>query len=326
MTLTLAASNGQVTSHFAHGYQYAWDSTSIKLAQECLRKYKYVMIDHWTPARKSPHLLFGGWYASALERYHKGVAGGATNEEAVIETVWQALKDTWEYAFDEEGNPKLNEAGEQIGAGWVSDHNTKTRENLIRSIIWYLDHFGDDDTLKTVIRADGTPAVEHTFKLEVDNGVILCGHLDRVVTYGDDPYITDNKTTGHTITAHYFKQFSPDTQMSLYTFAGKAIFGVPVKGVVIDGAQIAVGFTRFERGFTFRTEDQLEEWYDDVMSDIERAQQATVDQNFPMNPASCGNYGGCQFRDVCAAAPSVREAYLKADFVKRKPWNPLEVR
>lgn len=313
-------------SHFAHGYQWAWDATSLKLAQECKRKYKYVMIDHWTPRQKSPHLLFGGWYAKALERYHKHIAQLASHENALHDVVYQALKETWEYAWNEDGSPKLNDKSEQIGAGWVSSHANKTRENLIRSIIWYLDSYGQEDSLKTVIRADGTPAVEHSFKLEVDDGVILCGHIDRVVEYGSDYYITDNKTTGHTITPKFFKDFNPDTQFSLYTFAGKAILNIPVKGVVIDGAQIAVGFTRFERGFTFRTDDQLNEWYDDVMKDIALTQQMTVDQHFPMNPTACGNYGGCPFRDVCAAAPSVRDAYLKADFVKRKPWNPLEER
>ena len=53
------------------GIQFGWDSTSIKIAQECLYKYKLKMIDGWTPFRKSVHLSFGGWYASALESFHK---------------------------------------------------------------------------------------------------------------------------------------------------------------------------------------------------------------------------------------------------------------
>lgn len=332
------------------GVQFAWDSTSLKLAEACLRKYQYKLIFGWQPERKSVHLLFGGWYASALESYHKYVADGMSQDEALIEVVSEALTETWEFPacetcegagqgmimrceggqpYEAEGDcPDCNGEGKLTSGGqpWLSDHNTKTRENLIRTIVWYIDQFGEDDSCQTVILSSGQPAVEHSFRLEADNGIILCGHLDRLVEYGGKPYIQDQKTTQSTITARYFEQYNPDSQMSLYTFAGKSIFGLPIKGVMIDGAQIAVGFTRFERGFSFRTEDQLNEWYDHSMYHIERARQATRDDHFPMNPSSCNNYGGCEFRHICSKAPSVREQFLKGDFVKGKRWDPLEVR
>jgi hypothetical protein len=58
-----------------------------KLAETCLRKYYYKMIVGWQPERKSVHLLFGGWYASALESYHKYVADGMSQDEALAEVV-----------------------------------------------------------------------------------------------------------------------------------------------------------------------------------------------------------------------------------------------
>ncbi len=203
-------------------------------------------------------------------------------------------------------------------------NNLKTRGNLIRSIVWYIDHFAED-TMPIIQLSDG-PAVELSFTLEVDDGLVFSGHLDRLVTYGEDPYVMDQKTTGSTITPRFFEQFKPDTQMSMYSFAGKMILGTPVKGVIIDGAQIAVGFTRFERGFTFRTDGELNEWYDSAMYHIEQARNATREMNFPMNTASCGNYGGCPFRSVCARSPEHRRQFLKADFVQGKPLDPLEQR
>lgn len=303
------------------GVQFAWDSTSIKLAETCLRKYQYKMLLGWQPERKSVHLLFGGWYATALESYYKYVADGMSPEDAEIEVVHEALTETWEFELDE-----YNEPIEGTGAPWTSDHNTKTRENLIRTIIWYLDQFGEDDSCKTVILNDGKPAVEHSFRLEVDNGIFFAGHLDRLIEYGGHTYIQDQKTTAATINSRFFDQFNPDSQMSMYTFAGKMIFGLPIKGIMIDGAQIAVGFTRFERGFTFRDDTQLQEWYDNSMYYIQRAQQATRENYFPLNPSSCNNYGGCEFRHICSKAPSVRSNFLKGDFVQGKRWDPLEVR
>lgn len=304
----------------ASGAQFAWDSTSIKLAETCLLKYKFKMIDGWQPRRKSVHLLFGGWYATALENYHKAVADGVSPEQATFDVVHEALISTWEYELDDEGN-----AIEGSGAPWQSDHNTKTRENLIRTIVWYLDHYADDNC-KTIILSNGQAAVEHSFKLPVDDDIIFTGHLDRLVEYGNSTYVQDQKTTGSTISPRYFEQYSPDTQMSMYTFAGKALFGIPVKGVMIDGAQIAVGFTRFERGFTFRDDAQLEEWYQTTMHTIKLARAASQEGYFPMNPSSCNNFGGCEFRNICSRSPVVREQFLLGDFTKGSPWNPLESR
>lgn len=294
------------------GAQFAWDSTSLKLAAECGRKYYYKMIEGWQPFHKSDHLIFGGHYATALEHWHKYLALGMDREDALRAIVREALEATW-----------LRDA-EGVGRPWQSFDNNKTRETLIRTIIWYVDEFIEDNLV--TYQTEKGPAVEFSFSLNVDDGYVLCGHIDRLVTYGDDIMVTDNKTTGSTITPRYFKQYDLDLQMSMYTFAGKTIYSLPVKGVVIDAAQIAVDFSRFERGFTWRTEAQLNEWYDTTMAYIENARRMTHEQNFPMNLTACGNYGGCEFRHVCGADPQVRDQFLKSDFFKGPTWDPLERR
>lgn len=292
----------------ADGLQFAWNAHSIKTAETCLRKYKYSILDGWTPRSRSVHLVFGGHYATALEHYHKLRADGADHEEALRSVVREALVNTWEN-----------------GAPWKPDHQSKTRENLIRTIVWYLEEF-KDDTAQCIRFANGNPAVELSFAFEVDDDIIFAGHIDQLVDYGGDTYVMDQKTTGGTIGPYFFDQFKPDTQMSMYSFVGKAVFQTPVKGVIIDGAQIAVGFTRFARGFTFRTDAELNEWYDNTLWHIERARNATTEQYFPMNTTACGNFGGCPFRHVCSRAPSVREQFLAADFVRGVGLDPLDQR
>ena len=107
--------------------------------------------------------------------------------------------------------------------------------------------------------------------------------------------------------------------------AGQAILGSPVKGVIIDAAQIAVNFTRFERGITMRTKDQIDEWLQDALNTIRLTQEYSRRDYFPKNPTACGNYGGCPFRSVCSSAPSIRENYLKSDFQSHN-WDPLKER
>ena len=334
--------NAEASSSFRDGIQYAWSASTIKLAETCLRKYQYEMLEGWHGRGKNVHLRFGGHYATALEHFHKRRAEGQSYDEAMRTVVLEALTDTWDY--DEcdicKGSGLVGDgiAEHQFvcvgcsgtgnlpsGQPWVSDHNFKTRETLIRTIVWYLEHFRDEPALPIILE-DGAPAVELSVLLPVDNGVVFSAHLDRLADYADNTYVVDQKTTGSTLSANYFNQYSPDSQMSMYTFLGKAAFGLPVKGVLIDAAQIAVGFTRFERGVTMRTEGQLNEWYDHTLTLIERARRATAERNLPMNPSACGNFGGCAFRAVCSRDPAARLQFLKADFIQGGVYDPLEKR
>lgn len=315
----LDQTTGKLLSFDENGLQFAWDATSLSNYMKCPKYYEYVNLRGLQSRNKSVHLIFGGLYAAALENYFKHLQEGLTPLEATVEIVRTALIDTWEYEVDDLGN---NIPGS--GGPWDSMHNTKTRETLIRSIVWYLDHF-KDDLAETVILENGKPAVELSFSLPFDNGIVYCGHLDRLVEYGSK-LVMDQKTSLSTISANYWKQFMLDNQMSGYTYAGKILFDTQVKGVIIDAAQIAVGFTRFERNVVYRTDEQLDEWYENTMAYIEEAREATAKGHFKRNLQSCSNYGGCEFRDACSASPTHRQRMLRDHFVAGKRWDPLERR
>ena len=316
--------------------QKAWDSTSLGLAKECLRKYYYTIIEGWRSKGESVHLIFGIHFHKALEIYDLHRAQGADYETGLDEAVRYCLEATWVRAERVQGSDTQLSTGmeepedEQVGTPWTPDHPAKTRSNLIRSVIWYLETYREDQ-VSTIILASGKPAVELSFRF--DSGIpspgpdnyLLCGHMDRVVDYGGDQFVMDRKTTGSSPGAYFFKGFSPDNQMTLYTLASRVIYNAPVKGVIIDAAQIAVGFTSFARGFTLRTSDQIEEWQEDLRTWLTIIENAAATGAYPMNEKSCGNYGGCVFREVCSQQRNVREFYLKTNFEKRF-WNPLEVR
>jgi len=308
----------ETNTSFKNGVQFAWDATSLTSVQTCLRYYYYKNICGWQPVTKSVHLLFGGWYATALEHYHKHRASNLDHDEAQYLTVKEALESTWIRTPATETTP-------EISRPWMPVDTVKTRENLIRTIIWYLEEFKDEH-MPVVILPDGKPAVEYSFTIEFGKETVYCGHIDRLVEYGGYQYIMDQKTTQTTPGTYYFNNFKPDTQMSGYTYAGQIMFGLPIKGVIIDAAQIAVGFSRFTRGFTDRTEPQLEEWKLNADYYIKQAINATKLNFFPMNTTSCGNYGGCEFREVCGKNPSVRTQFLKAKFTQQSSWSPLDRR
>lgn len=330
--------------------QYAWDSTSLGLLKTCPRLYQYTMIDGWQAKDENVHLRFGQEYHSALEDYDRLKAKGESHDDAMREAVRNLLLRTWEKTADplDEGGP------------WTTDPLTKAgkyknRKSLLALVIDYLDKFADDPA-ETFILEDGKPGVELSFRFELDWGprqayslgqsltatgvtqdevlsqpYLLSGHLDRVVTFQDSLFVMDHKTATSTLSDYYFVQFEPSNQMTLYSLAGKVVLNAPIKGVIIDAAQIklednhSVGVRRF----TFRTEGQLEEWVHDLKFWFAQAESYAEANYWPMNDTACSMYGGCKFREICSKDPGVRENFLKSKFNKLPPeerWNPLLAR
>lgn len=318
--------------------QYAWDSTSLGLLKTCPRKYQYEMIEGWSTRDESIHLRFGIEYHTALQDYAISRAKGVKHEDAIHDTI-RALHSRV-YAWECDRNSR---AGKY-----------KNRETIVGLVIDYLDHFIDDPA-ETFILDNGEPAVEVSFRFELDCGpqaslvkdlgdgkigtdgwptpsqpYLLCGHLDRVVNFNDALYVMDRKTSMTTLSGYYFDQWSPSNQMTLYTLAGNVVLKSPIKGVIIDAAQVLLEKPNaYARGFTYRTPDQLDEWREDLRFWLGQAEAFATAGHWPMNDTACGNYGGCKFREVCSKSPQVREQYLKSSFDKleeHERWNPLRSR
>lgn len=291
-------------------YQFAWNSSSLGTLKECPRKYFYKYIQGWSPKGSGIHIRFGSLYHEALERYDRLILSGADPDEAIVHVVRDILYSTWDNRLEDGSG----------GAPWdTSDHKDgtkKNRETLVRSVVWYIDHYNPDPA-RTFVLASGEPAIELGFKVELPfttpagDAYLYTGHIDRMVTYGDDLMVTDRKTTGAAIGGYYFDHFNPDNQMTGYIYAGRMGFSVPVSGVMIDVAQIQVGATNFARGITTRSEAQLHEWLQDTQHYAELAVRFADANYWPMNDKACWN---CDFRRVCAADPSLRDNFLRTDF------------
>lgn len=298
--------------------QQAWDSTSLSTLKECPRKYQYTMILGRQPRDESVHLTFGSHYHKALEIYDHERSKGTSHDDAQLEAVRYCLEATV---------VRLPSGGWRP---WFSDEPTKNRFTLLRTVVWYLEQFADD-SLTTIQLANGKPAVELSFRYEssipMPDGAHfwICGHIDRLVELDGSLYVLDRKTSKQTISTDTFSKFTPDNQMSLYDFSSNVVWSVPVKGIILDAAQVAVTFSRFRRGFLHRTEGQREEWYRDTAYWLQQAAFFAEQNYWPMNDKSCGNYGGCPFRPICAKGPEVRAKFLPA-MTKARSWDPLQVR
>jgi hypothetical protein len=294
----------------------AWDSTSGGALKRCPRYYQYNIIEGWTTRAESVHLRFGLEYNDSMVAYNKSRARGNDHEQAIRDAVRYALVHTWD---------------EKLNRPWTSDLPMKTRETLVRSIIWYLDKF-EDDPLETIILNNGQPATEVSFRINLEihsdltgEGYLICGYLDRMVDFNGGVWITDKKTSKYAIDEKYFAKYSPNNQVSQYDFAGQIMSPEPVKGVLIDAVQLGVTFSRFQRAQISRTNSQREEWARDLEIYIRQNETYVKNDYWPQNDTACDMYGGCPFRPVCSATPEIRPKLLEGLFHKRV-WDPLVVR
>jgi len=309
-----------INTSFSQRYpllQIAWDSVSLGLLKECPRKYFLTILLSTTSREGNIHLTFGILYHQALEAYDRARAAGKSHAQAKIFAVRTALTQSW---------------NRELRRPWVTDDSYKNRFTLVRSVVWYLAQY-ENDALRTVIFPDGRPAVELSFRYATSyispdgNPFILCGHIDRLATMENMTFILDKKTTKFQLEERYFEQFSPDNQMSGYSFAGKIVYKIPTQGVMIDAAQVLVNSTRFKRGFAHRTDSQLNEWYEEVGYYLSQATYFAQTERWPMNESSCSKWGGCEYRGICNRSPEVRGDFLNnpAKYMRRS-WDPLVAR
>ncbi len=298
------------------GLQLAVDSTSLGEFKQCPRKYQYSIIEGWEPRDTSVHLFFGLLVHEARELYEWKKIKGIDHEQALEEIVQTILEKTWE---------------KDLQRGWISNHPQKTRLSLIRTVVWYLDQLAKDDPIETVIKSDGTPMVELSFRFDsgykasTGEAFVICGHLDRVGKLSDTFYIPDIKTTGGQLGKFFFDSFTPNNQFSLYSFASKVVFGFEVKDLIVDGIQVGATFSRFQRAIIPRKQQTIDEWFEELGYWLKLMNLSASLGKWPQNDKACGMYGGCQFREVCSKVPSERERQLKASFSKRV-WDPLQIR
>ena len=179
------------------------DATSLELFKTCPRKYYYSMILNRQSGEGNHHLDFGSAIHSAIELYHKEKALGKSHAESADSVLQFILQ--FGCTWDDEGVFHPWESGDPKGI--------KTRENLIRSTMWYLDNY-ERDSLSVHMVGGKTPAVELSFKLHTGiysptgEEFILCGHLDAVVEANGQLWILDHKTTTR-ISEQFFDGFTP---------------------------------------------------------------------------------------------------------------------
>ena len=314
MTTLIDTSGDARFSRILPGLQVKVNSSSLGPFKACPRQYYYKIIRGLERPDSSVHLTFGTLVHKGSEEYDLNKLRGMSHEANVEAVLHWALRATWNF---------------ELNRPWQSGHSDKNRASLVRTLVWYFDQYAEQENLETVVLDSGTPAIELDF--EFDSGVTsistsetisFIGKLDKIVRLGDDHYIKDIKTTSYALDPGFFKKFTPDNQFSLYPIAGKVCYNRPVRGLILDAVQVGATFSRFARGLVPRDEETLDEWILDAQISLRQMESCAIYAHWPMNDRSCGQFGGCEFRETCSLKPSLREQHIARNFkVKDRTAN-----
>jgi hypothetical protein len=295
------------------------DASSLTEFKICPKRYFYSIVMGRQPSAESIHLTFGILLHKGAEMYHKLVFGESfSHNEAVHAVVNWVMEATWDRTHNRP---------------WTSGDKHKNRFTLVRTLVWYLDQY-EHDELETVILKDGRPAVELPFAIKsgylgpTGEDIVICGTLDRVTRWkrNNKYYVCDIKTTKNTVGSYYFDRYTPDNQVTVYRRAGQSLLEEPVDGLIIDACQIAVEFSRFERGFIERSDDMLTSWHKDLGYWLLQMGTCAEANDWPRNDTACNHYGGCPFRAVCSQKTEEHSARVLESAYAERTWDPLRNR
>lgn len=194
---------------------------------------------------------------------------------------------------------------------------------------WCLDQPEDMDSAFAPVSIGGVPAVELSFSIPLvystDHGepYLLCGHLDTIGKYGEEHFISDDKTTKRWLGPSYWAGWSPNIQLDIYDLAGSLLYPeLGIKGVMIEANQVTPSGANFGHRVYYKTAAQRAELLDDLAYYLEQAESFARVGVWPMNRKACAM---CHFNKVCSLPPERREQALHENY-QRRFWNPLEER
>ena len=285
--------------------QVVWDTSSLSTFLACPRLYNLTNLRGYKLKSYGTVTGFGSAVHDAYEILDRGRFHNKSKQDTLREAIEFTLKN---YGAD------LS----------LSEDKARGLEAALRAIVWRVDEYWDDN-IKIAAMPNGEPCLEKRFEVPFgDRGHRFSGRIDKIVQLDNRLYLCDTKTTKTSLTDLYFRNFQPSNQIYAYIWAARFVLGLDIAGFVIDAVQTGVHFCRFNRSIFNVTKESIDEWYADAMYHISLADAYADNHWYPANFTSCGNYGGCKYREVCGEAPNHRAVILEEDFV-REPHADLVV-
>lgn len=306
------------------------DNTKISDYRTCPRYYYYRHIRHWRPARASIALINGSAWHEAMNTIWAVAGNKEVSDQQLLRLAYESYVAYWV----SQGLPHPDEMSvEQIEA--ITPRGPFIAKEVLHNYIRLRRDFISQCEILDIERPFAIPLIHEGETV----ALYYVGRLDKVFKHPQyGKLIGEHKTTSWYATKGIFRQewvesFSPNSQIDGYLFSAHAIYG-EIRGVWIDGALMhkkvfdGIKFIPIDRQF-----EMIDSWLAETfywigkMNDDTKALAETSDlgRSFAKNTGSCGNFGGCPYRDICRFYSDPHRLGAPPDGFKVEEWNPFDV-
>lgn len=313
-------------------FPLVFDSTMLSDFNGCLMKGFRQYIQHLN-GEESTDLIAGGAFAKGLEIARKGYYQQDLSSSAAVEIGKEAC---WE------------QYGDHIPFG----NSVKTRDRMVNTIDeYFITYPMETDLIQPVRLENGEYGIEYSFAHplpvlhpELNIPLIFVGRADMLCKYAGKLWVSDEKTTGSSITANWASQWQTRGQFSAYCW-GLRKDGINVAGAYIRGISLLKASTKFVDAQTIRSEWETNNWYQQMLEklqdivdryksmkvvELEYAEAKPADAKLATHPANfwpqafnekCFSYfRPCQFQDSCKTPSSEGLLYMNSG--EQNIWLP----
>lgn len=291
------------------------DSTSMKAANDCLRKYFYRFILGRVPPKSKYQTVFD--FGSAIHKFRE-----------VLEVEYTFNKLSKAEAF-EKALLAVKDMPLTPGVGKYEFYNRqRLLESCTKSFNWW-----DNEKTKGQIEV---LAVEQPFSILMPNGRYISGRADQIIKWNGKIWGRDFKTTSKEL--KYFEAtLDPNDQPIRYIFAESKLHfgedaienGKQIQGIIFEVLQNTAD-TKTKKGkhgeianiTITKNNYQLKKWLQEQEFMGKVLKMAKEEDIWPMQSHNCSF---CDYHSVCKKPSEASMEYeLKANF-KLSPWDPTKV-
>lgn len=155
------------------------------------------------------------------------------------------------------------------------------------------------------------------------------GKLDLPTRLGGQRYVVDHKTTTSWLNDYWFRErFALGHQFRVYCAGMRALTGETYAGAYVNAIYLGErpkqgwGKGKSVANALYGPMDFSEQQLDETWEWMETAQALSAFHaergTWPQNEGACGDFGGCQFLDLCQRTPQVRKAIIALNYQKRE--------
>lgn len=281
-----------------------YDSSTMKLAKECFRKYFYRIVLGRVSPKSNYEVIFN--FGSAYHKFRE-----------VLELSYMA-GDAREVSF---GKAIAAISQMKLVAG-EGKYEFLTRQRLLETCQVAFEHWKKEKDSKRI----EVIAVEQPFNIQLPNGKFIGGRADQIVKWSGKIWGRDFKTTSK-IESYFNMTLDPNDQATRYvymesklTFGNSAITdGRYINGIIFEVIQnTKTTKPKIYNCLVTKNQFQLETWEREELFMHEMLELCKEKDIYPMCETSCSF---CDYAKVCKApSESSQENILKNDYLL-SPWD-----